>query len=229
MAEAVISAVAVHKSFFTESGEVPVLRGVSFSVAPGEAVALRGVSGSGKSTLLNLLGAVDKVSQGSVCVCGQDLGSLTRRQQSAFRAQNVGYVFQFFNLMPTLTALENVAAALEANGAKGAVRLRGQALEALRDVGLADHADKFPSQLSGGEQQRVAIARAVVKRPPVILADEPTGNLDHSNARKIMELLRRVQGELKVAMVIATHDPLISEYVTRTYLLGDGVLEAPER
>ena len=213
----------VAKHYDSDAGPVLVLSDVDLSVAAGEAVALKGVSGSGKSTLLHIVGAIDKASGGVVRVCGVDLGSLNVRQQTDFRAHRIGFVFQFFNLIPTLTALENVIAALEPLGGSGAARQEA-AVAALRLTGLEGFLNKYPSQLSGGQQQRVAIARAVAKRPAVLLADEPTGALDAGTAALVLELFGAVRREVNCAVVIATHDPVVSKYVDRVVRLDRGRL-----
>lgn len=217
--------VGVGKRYHSADTEVEVLRHVDFAIAPSEAVAIKGVSGSGKSTLLHILGAVEAASSGTVRVAGHDTGRLDARTQTAFRARNIGFVFQFFNLIPTLTALENVIAALEPLGGQRRGR-RQAAADALAAVGLGEHREKYPSQLSGGQQQRVAIARAFVKRPPLLLADEPTGALDADTARQVLELLRAVQRETGSALVLATHDPLVCDYADRVLRMRDGRLEA---
>ena len=220
---AVIDLRGVAKHYDAAAGPVPVLLGVDLTIVRGEAVALKGVSGSGKSTLLHILGAIERPDGGTVTVCGQDLAGLDARAQTSFRARQIGFVFQFFNLIPTLTARENVIAALEPLGGTRASRDE-MAAGALRSVGLGDHLDKYPAQLSGGEQQRVAIARAVAKRPAVLLADEPTGALDETTARQVLELLDAVRREHGCAVVIATHDPAVAAHVDRVVRLERGRL-----
>lgn len=227
-ASAAIGAQGVHlngitKQYASEAGPVQVLRGIDLRVAPGATVVLKGVSGSGKSTLLHILGAIEKPTSGAVHICGQDLSVLGSRAQSAFRAQRVGFVFQFFNLIPTLTATENVIAALEPLGGTRRGR-EDMAAQALRTVGLAEHAGKYPSQLSGGQQQRIAIARAMAKKPALLLADEPTGALDSGTARQVLDCLKRMQRDTGCAMIIATHDPIVSKYADRVYRVDNGRL-----
>jgi len=219
----VIELAGLTKHYETGAGNVAVLLGIDMVVKAGESVALKGVSGSGKSTLLHILGAVEKHTAGTAKVCGVELSTLPFRKQTDFRARNIGFVFQFFNLIPTLTALENVTAALEPLGGTRALRERA-AQDALSAVGLSEHADKYPAQLSGGQQQRVAIARALVKKPPLLLADEPTGNLDTATARQVFGILKKLQHETGVSMVIATHDPVVCEYADRIYHLDNGRL-----
>jgi putative ABC transport system ATP-binding protein len=213
----------VAKHYAGGAGPVPVLAGVDLRVAEGEAIALKGVSGSGKSTLLHIVGAIERPTSGTVVVCGKDLAGLDARGQTEFRARRVGFVFQFFNLIPTLTARENVIAALEPLG--GTRKSRDEAaVAALLSVDMGGHLDKYPAQLSGGEQQRVAIARAVAKRPAVILADEPTGALDEATAQQVLGMLDAVRHEHGCAVVIATHDPVVARYVDRVVRLEKGRL-----
>lgn len=213
------------KHYSSEAGDVTVLDALDMDVVQGEAVAIKGVSGSGKSTLLHMLGAIETPSRGRVVVCGQDLSGLKPAQQTKFRAQNIGFVFQFFHLIPTLTALENVIAGLEPLGGTRAGR-QVAARDALSAVGLADHQDKYPSQLSGGQQQRVAIARAIAKRPAVLLADEPSGALDEANALQVMKLIESLRKEYGCAVVIATHDPLVTRHVDRVLKIEHGRVTA---
>ena len=222
-AEPVVRLAGVHKAYTSGEETVPVLRGLDLEIPARQFVVLKGVSGSGKSTLLHLIAAVEKADRGTTRVCGADLATLSGRDQTRFRAVNIGFVFQFFNLLPTLTAAENVAAALEPLAFKRAEQRR-IALDTLRRVGLTGHADKYPAQLSGGQQQRVAIARAIAKRPFLILADEPTGNLDASTARQVLDLLRECQRETGCAVLVATHDPAVTAYADVTHQLRDGVL-----
>lgn len=201
-----------------------VLDNVSVSAERGSYIALRGVSGSGKSTLLNILGGIEVFDSGTVEVSGTNLGALPRKQRTAFRARTIGFIFQFFNLLPTLTALENVSAALEPLGMAAPER-RKQSMAMLGEVGISHLADNFPAQMSGGEQQRVSIARAMAKQPPVILADEPTGALDHKNATQILDCLARLQQQIGVTVVVATHDPIVIGYATETWEMRDGDIE----
>jgi putative ABC transport system ATP-binding protein len=200
---------------------VQALRGVSLCIRGGEFVAIMGPSGSGKSTLLHLLGALDVPTSGSVHFAGRDLRALSERRRSLLRRGRIGFVFQSFNLLPTLTAAENVALPLLL---AGACRSRPRALAALERMGLARRADHFPAQMSGGEMQRVAIARALVGDPDLILCDEPTGNLDSANAREILLLLRGLpDGRRTVVMV--THDVQAAAHGDRTVHLRDGRLD----
>jgi putative ABC transport system ATP-binding protein len=205
------------------AGEVAVtaLDRVSISVEPGEFVAVMGPSGCGKSTLLHLLGGLDSASDGSVLVDGQDLAGMKDEDLTRLRRRKIGFVFQFFNLIPVLTALENVALPITLDGAKQA-QARTRAGEWLTRLGMAERMDHRPDQLSGGQQQRVAIARALVADPDLILADEPTGNLDTHAGDEIAETLRQVSKQWGRAVVMVTHDPRIAAYADRIIFLKDG-------
>lgn len=205
-----------------------VLDELSLDIARGELVVLQGVSGSGKSTLLHLLGGIESPTRGSIDVAGIRIGALSADAAAAFRAREVGFVFQFFNLIPTLTALENVVCALEPLGGTRSSREQ-LARAALAAVGLEAQIDQYPSRLSGGQQQRVAIARAVVKKPGLLLADEPTGALDQGTARQVMELLRSLCREHGCATLIATHDAMVCGYADRVLRLEGGRLQTLER
>ncbi len=212
----------VTKSYPQGARMVHALRGVSLCIREGEFVAIMGPSGSGKSTLLHLLGALDVPTTGSISLGGCELKTLSERRRSLLRRRRIGFVFQSFNLLPTLTAAENVALPLLLAGEGPS---RDRAVSSLRRMGLAERADHFPEQLSGGEMQRVAIARALVADPELILCDEPTGNLDSANAKEILRLLRSLpDGRRTVVMV--THDPLAAAHGDRTIYLRDGQLDA---
>ena len=198
------------------------LRGASLEVCAGEVVALYGRSGSGKTTLLNLLAGLDRPDRGTIAVGGDDLASLGERGRTRYRRNRLGFVFQFFNLLPTLTAFENVFLSLELAGTPDPRR----AEEALDEVGLGGLGRRFPHELSGGEQQRVAIARAVVKRPALILADEPTGNLDSKTGDAVLDLLAAQARQSACALVLATHSPRTSRVADRVLTMADGVLRA---
>jgi putative ABC transport system ATP-binding protein len=200
---------------------VRALDGVDLDVAPGELVALVGPSGSGKTTLLQLFGALDRASEGTVRFEGQDLGALGDGALAELRLRTFGFVFQQFNLIPTLTALDNVEAAIAPTGVEdGEGRARSLAL--LEEVGLADRATHLPSHLSGGEQQRVAIARALVKEPRVILADEPTGNLDSATGADVVTLLAGLASARGATVVVATHDESLARIAPRRIVVRDG-------
>jgi putative ABC transport system ATP-binding protein len=204
-------------------GEVTVtaLDGVDFSVSRGEYVAIMGPSGSGKSTLLHLLGGLDAPTTGEVILAGQPLSQLSDDQITIVRRKKVGFIFQFYNLLPTLSAAENVALPLMIDG-KPISAYRQRIEELLTLVSLGDRANHRPDQLSGGQQQRVAIARAFVNQPEIVLADEPTGNLDSRSGKAILELLRRTCRELKATIIMVTHDPRAASYADRVVFLKDG-------
>jgi putative ABC transport system ATP-binding protein len=213
----------VSRHYSRGADEVHALEDVSLTIPGGRFIALMGPSGSGKSTLLNLIAGLDRPSRGSVKVAGQQLDALGEDELAAFRAAHVGFVFQFFNLIPVLSALENVELPLLLTHLPRTER-RQRALTALRVVGLAERADHLPRQLSGGEQQRVAIARAFVSDPELIVADEPTGDLDAKNAEATLELLRTLRRDFGKTVVMVTHDPRAERYVDLVHHLDKGVL-----
>ena len=201
---------------------VYALNGVSFSIAPGEAAAIVGRSGSGKSTLLNLIGGLDKASSGSLIINGKNLAQMSRTQLTQYRRHDVGMIFQSFHLIPKRTAIQNIELALMFNGTPRLKR-RGIAEELLVRTGLQDRMHHYPGELSGGEQQRVAIARALANKPALLLADEPTGNLDSRTAEEIMALLREIHSKENTTLLIVTHDEEIAgEICTRVIRLLDG-------
>jgi putative ABC transport system ATP-binding protein len=220
MVDPVIRIVDLWKSYDQNGSEVPALRGASIEIRRGERVALLGKSGSGKSTLFNLIAGLDRPTKGRIEVEGQDLESLGEKGRTALRRMKLGFIFQFFNLLPTLTVFENVFLSLEL-----ANRLQPEgAFQALKEVGLEGKEQRYPNELSGGEQQRVAIARAIVKRPSLILADEPTGNLDTTTGNQILDLLTRRCHESGTTLIMATHSPLTCRYATRILRMIDGVI-----
>lgn len=194
------------KSYRRGSQTVPVLEDITFDIAEGEFIALMGPSGSGKSTLLNLIAGIDKADSGTIKVGGIDITTLSETDLAGWRATNVGFIFQFYNLMPVLTAFENVELPLLLTGLSRRERKEHVDM-ALRAVSLSDRVDHYPSQLSGGQQQRVAIARAVVTDPTILVADEPTGDLDRRSAEEILELMERLVHELGKTIIMVTHDP----------------------
>jgi len=203
--------------------ETQALRGVSLSIESGEFTALVGPSGSGKTTLLQLIGCLDQPTSGRVTINGKDVTQLNRNQRADMRRGTIGFIFQFFALIPTLTAYENVEMPLLLNG-DGAAQRRERVMQLLESVGLADRARHRPDQLSGGEQQRVAIARALATKPVLILADEPTANLDTPNGKQVMETMTRLNQETGVTFVFATHDPRVIQYARRIVTLQDGLI-----
>jgi putative ABC transport system ATP-binding protein len=215
----------VHKRYRREQNVLDVLAGIDLDVEEGEFLALMGPSGSGKSTLLNLIGGIDRPSEGDVFVAGESLAALSSNQLAAWRARNVGFIFQLYNLIPVLTARQNVELPLLLTRLSSKERRERVAL-ALRLVGLEDRAGHFPRQLSGGEEQRVAIARAFVADPTLLVADEPTGDLDAKNADEILTLLQRLNQEMGKTIVMVTHDPHAAARAHRTRHLEKGVLQA---
>ncbi|HKQ96137.1 MAG TPA: ABC transporter ATP-binding protein [Aestuariivirgaceae bacterium] len=222
-AEPLIRLTDVHVSLASHAGRVDILRGLDFSAAAGEAVGIVGPSGSGKTTLLMVMGGLERASRGEIVVDGRDLARLDETALALYRREQVGIVFQFFHLIPTLTALDNVAIPLELRGSPTA---HAEARAELDRVGLGHRLRHYPSELSGGEQQRVAIARALVGRPPIILADEPTGNLDRRTGEDIMGLLFALREERRATLLLVTHDPAITASCTRIVEIGDGRLRS---
>jgi putative ABC transport system ATP-binding protein len=220
MSEIVVAARALEKAFAVGKLEVRALRGVDLEVRTGEFLALVGPSGSGKTTLLNLIGALDRPTGGELAVLGRRVGELSRRERAQLRLSSIGFVFQAYNLVPVLTALENVEFVLELQGA-GADR-RDRARQVLDELGLGDLAHRRPGELSGGQQQRVAVARAVAARPRLVLADEPTANLDGENAEVLMHLMRDLRDRHGMTFVFSTHDPRVVAHAVRVVTLVDG-------
>ncbi|HLF73806.1 MAG TPA: ABC transporter ATP-binding protein [Anaerolineales bacterium] len=203
--------------------ETHALRGVDLSIEGGEFTALVGPSGSGKTTLLQLIGLLDQPTAGSVFINGRDATGLSRNQRADLRKGTIGFIFQFFALIPTLTAYENIEMPLLLNGVKPSER-RARVNEMLEAVGLTDRAHHRPDQLSGGQQQRVAVARALAPNPKLILADEPTANLDTENGKQVMDIMAKLNQETGVTFVFATHDPRVIKYARRVVTLRDGLI-----
>ena len=221
--EPVVQVRNVTKSYRRGSQVVPVLQDLTFDIQKGEFVALMGPSGSGKSTLLNLIAGLDKADSGSIHVGGVDITALSETELAGWRASNVGFIFQFYNLIPVLTAFENVELPLVLTGLSKKER-REHADTALRVVGLEDRMDHYPSQLSGGQQQRVAIARAIVTDPAILVADEPTGDLDKVSAQEILGLMERLNRESDKTIIMVTHDPRAAEKAHVLRHLEKGIL-----
>ena len=227
MSEMVIETRNLTKEFLRDQFHVVALKDVSFTVAKGEFVALMGPSGSGKSTLLHLVAAMDRPTAGEIRVLGHYLGALNEREIARWRNEHVGFIFQQFNLIPVLTALENVELPLKLTNLKKVERLE-HANTALKLVGLGDRMKHFPRQLSGGQEQRVAIARAIVTDPALILADEPTGNLDAASAQEVLTILGKLNQDHGKTIVMVTHDPHAAQFASKVHQLEKGELVATE-
>jgi putative ABC transport system ATP-binding protein len=223
MANIVIQVQNVSKSYWRDSFEVPVLNDITIEVNEGEFFGLMGPSGSGKTTLLNLIAGIDRPSKGNIIVGGVDIAKLSESALAKWRSQHIGFVFQFYNLLPVLTAFENVELPLLLTSLSKAERKKHVEL-ALDVVGLGDRTRHYPKQLSGGQEQRVAIARAIVTDPTLLVADEPTGDLDKHSAEEIMTLLERLNKEYKKTIVMVTHDPRAVEKATVVHHLDKGEL-----
>ncbi len=215
----------VTRTFKIGNVETQALRGVSLSIQNGEFTALVGPSGSGKTTLLQLIGCLDLPSSGNIYINGKDVSKLSRNKRADMRRGTIGFIFQFFALIPTLNAYENVEMPLLLIGEKASER-RQRVMQLLESVDLSDRAHHRPDQLSGGEQQRVAIARALATKPSLVLADEPTANLDTPNGAQVMDIMTRLNQETGVTFVFATHDPRVIKYARRVITLRDGVVVA---
>ena len=222
---AAIVARQVSKRIDTATHTVEILKGIDFEVERGQFVAIMGASGSGKSTLLGLLAGLDAPTSGQILLDGADITGLEEDELALLRGRKVGFVFQSYQLIPTLTAEENVLLPLDLAGDRDG---RGRARELLERVGLLDRRDHYPVQLSGGEQQRVALARAFVMRPPILMADEPTGNLDSKNGRLVLDLLLQLNHREKATLLLVTHDRELASYADRKITLRDGAIAGDE-
>ena len=216
------------KSIATATHRVDILRGIDFTIQKGEFAAIMGPSGSGKSTLLGLLAGLDSPTSGKILLDGEDITGLDEDRMSILRGRKIGFVFQSYNLIPTLTAEENVLLPYELIGGNG-IDGRQRARELLESVGLGDRRDHYPVQLSGGEQQRVALARAFVAKPPILFADEPTGNLDSQNGQHVLELLISLNKREGTTLVLVTHDLTLASQADRRITLLDGLIVSDER
>jgi len=220
----IIQVRSISKSYWRDSFEIPVLNNITLDVPEGEFLGLMGPSGSGKTTLLNLIAGIDRPNNGSITVAGTNIDSLNESQLAKWRSTNVGFIFQFYNLLPVLTAFENVELPLLLTSLSKKER-REHVETALKVVGLADRIHHYPKQLSGGQEQRVAIARAIATDPTIIVADEPTGDLDKNSAEEILTLLERLNREFKKTIVMVTHDPRAAERAHTSRHLDKGELQ----
>jgi putative ABC transport system ATP-binding protein len=224
----IISVEGVSKTYRAGESTVRALRNVSLRVEQGEFLSIAGPSGSGKTTLLNLIGCIDAVDSGEITIGGSRVSGLGRDELALFRRKNLGFVFQTFNLIPVLTAYENIAFALSLLGASDR-ETRERTMAILAEVGLAGMENRLPSRLSGGQQQRVAVARALVKGPSIVLADEPTANLDSDTGQAILELMRAMNETRRTTFIFSTHDPMVMNFGRRLVRLHDGAIAADER
>lgn len=215
----------IFKTYYIGDIEVPALKGVSLSVERGDFVALMGVSGSGKSTLMNILGCLDRPTSGQYRLDGQEMSRLSADQRALVRSRKVGFVFQSFNLLPRTSTLDNIMMPLSYTHENLSERQgRQRAVELLERFGLSDRLDHEPSQLSGGQQQRVAIARALINHPPIVFADEPTGNLDSHTSEEVLQILKQLNEEEGLTLILVTHDPGIAQHAKRIIRIHDGVI-----
>ena len=224
----VVVAKNLSKTYETGDVSVRALRDVSFSIDAGSIVSFIGPSGSGKTTLLNLIGCLDKPTGGMIEIAGTDVASLTRKQGAQFRGENIGFIFQDFNLVPILTVYENVEYPLIMVRDTPAAERKTLVRQLLEEVEMIDQQRKYPDQISGGQKQRVSIARALVTKPKLVLADEPTANLDHKTAHLILALMKKIRTELRTTFVFSTHDPKIVGEAEVIYTIEDGVLMSRE-
>ena len=217
----------IHKVYTMGDVEVHALRGVSLTIREGEFVAIMGASGSGKSTTMNIIGCLDRPTRGSYILDGEDVSELSKDARADIRCQKIGFVFQGFNLLSRTSALENVELPMLYLGIDGATRHQ-RAMDALASVGLAGREQNHPNQLSGGQQQRVAVARSLVNNPALILADEPTGNLDSRTSVEVMEIFQRLNRERGITLVLVTHEPDIAQYAQRVVVFKDGKIKSDQ-
>jgi ABC-type lipoprotein export system ATPase subunit len=213
----------IYKTYFLGEIQVPVLKGVTLQVKRGELVALMGVSGSGKSTLMNILGCLDRPTSGQYWLDGEEVSSFSANQRAALRNNKIGFVFQNFNLLARTSAVENVMMPLS-YGAVSDREARKRAVELLEKVGIADRAHHHPSQLSGGQQQRVAIARSLINHPPLLFADEPTGNLDSRTSEEVLAMFQQLNQREEITIILVTHDPGVAQHARRVIRIHDGVI-----
>jgi ABC-type lipoprotein export system ATPase subunit len=216
----------IYKTYYLGEVDLPVLKGVSLNVARGELVALMGVSGSGKSTLMNILGCLDHATSGEYWLAGQEISRFTAKERARLRNRIIGFVFQSFNLLPRTTALENVLMPLTYTKENlSDSQMKQRAADLLHKVGLSDRIDHKPFQLSGGEQQRVAVARSLVNQPQLLLADEPTGNLDSRTSEELLQMFQQLNSDDGITIILVTHDPGVAKYAQRVIHIKDGLIE----
>jgi putative ABC transport system ATP-binding protein len=227
-ARPVIQLEQIHKTYSMGDVEVHALRGISLTIREGEFVAIMGTSGSGKSTTMNIIGCLDRPTKGTYILDGEDVSEMSKDERADIRSQKLGFVFQGFNLLSRTSALENVELPMLYAGIEAAER-HSRSMEALRSVGLAGRENNHPNQLSGGQQQRVAIARSLVNRPALILADEPTGNLDSRTSIEVMEIFQKLNRERGITLVLVTHEPDIAAYAGRVVVFKDGRIKEDYR
>jgi putative ABC transport system ATP-binding protein len=225
MNSVIVKTTNLKRHFDFGGSKIHALDGVDLEIAPGEFIVILGPSGAGKTTLLNMIGGIDNPTEGTVYVDKQELQNYSERQLNQYRREKVGWIFQFFNIVDSLRAWENIGLALEFLGLKDKDEIKKRSYEMLEKVGLKDKEMRFPSQLSGGEQQRVAIARALVKKPKIIVADEPTGNLDYVTGQKIAEIMKKLNEEEEITFIVVSHDVSITQFADRVYHLRSGKIE----
>lgn len=225
---ALVQAHGLKKTYISGEVEVQAIRGVDFAIEEGAFVSFVGPSGSGKSTLLNMIGCLDHPTEGSLIVAGRDVAVLNRREAADFRGHHLGFIFQDFNLVPVLTVYENIEYPLLMVQKWPAAKRRNRVLELLDAVGMAEQGGKLPSQISGGQKQRVAVARALVANPELVLADEPTANLDRDTAHRIIELMKKMRDEFRTTFIFSTHDPKVVRNAEIIHTLEDGRISATQ-
>ena len=223
-----ISVKDLFKTYVAGDTEVKALRGVSLDIEKGDFISIAGPSGSGKTTMLNIIGCIDSADSGDITINGESVMDLKKDAQAAFRRDYLGFVFQSYNLIPVLTAFENVAFSLNLMGVDDA-ETKERSMAILKEVGLEGMENRRPGKLSGGQQQRVAIARAIVKSPEILLADEPTANLDSNTGKEILELMKELNEKHQSTFIFATHDPMVMDFAGRLVQLHDGEIQSDER
>jgi len=224
-----VKLIELKKTYHQGKIDVPALRGIDMEIESGEFTTVFGPSGSGKTTLLNMIGCLDKASSGEIYFDEKLINDLDRKELAEIRRYNLGFVFQSYNLIPVLSAFENVEFAIRLIDKHNKKERRDKVMEVLRDVGLEDMADRKPNELSGGQKQRVAIARALVKEPKLVLADEPTANLDSETSLEVLELMKKMNEELNTTFIFSTHDPQVMDYARRLIEIKDGKISKEQR